>query len=89
VPSAPSRLFQRVQRYCGASQQGAACRQEQRTQAVLQSRGDKEELMPYPAELIKFQNHLKRTGRNLIMLFDGKDASGKGSTIRRVSRPAT
>jgi polyphosphate kinase 2 (PPK2 family) len=45
--------------------------------------------MPYPAELIKFQNHLKRTGRNLIMLFDGKDASGKDGTIRRVSRPAT
>ncbi|MDH3347232.1 MAG: polyphosphate kinase 2 [Desulfobulbaceae bacterium] len=45
-----------------------------------------EELKPYQAELIKLQNHLERTGKKLIILFEGRDASGKGGTIRRVTR---
>lgn len=45
-----------------------------------------EELKPYQAELIKMQIHLERTGKKMIILFDGRDASGKGGTIRRVSR---
>ncbi|MEA3469013.1 MAG: polyphosphate kinase 2 [Thermodesulfobacteriota bacterium] len=32
------------------------------------------------------QAHLERTGKKLIILFDGRDASGKGGTIRRVTR---
>ncbi len=45
-----------------------------------------EQLKPYQAELIRLQAHLERTGRKLIILFDGRDASGKGGTIRRVTR---
>lgn len=45
-----------------------------------------QELVPYQAELIKMQKHLERTGKKLIILFDGRDASGKGGTIRRVTR---
>jgi len=45
-----------------------------------------EELKPYQAELIKMQEHLERTGKKMIILFDGRDASGKGGTIRRVTR---
>ncbi len=45
-----------------------------------------EELKPYQAELIKMQEHLERTGKKMIVLFDGRDASGKGGTIRRVTR---
>ncbi|PCJ49572.1 MAG: polyphosphate kinase 2 [Gammaproteobacteria bacterium] len=45
-----------------------------------------EELKPYQAELIKMQKHLETTGKKMIVLFDGRDASGKGGTIRRVSR---
>jgi polyphosphate kinase 2 len=43
-------------------------------------------LKPYQAELIKLQQHLERTNRKAIILFDGRDASGKGGTIRRVVR---
>jgi polyphosphate kinase 2 len=43
-------------------------------------------LKPYQAELIKAQQHLERTNRKVIILFDGRDASGKGGTIRRVVR---
>lgn len=45
-----------------------------------------EELKPFQAELIKLQNHLERTGKKMIILFDGRDASGKGGTIRRITR---
>ncbi len=45
-----------------------------------------EELKPYQAELIKMQVHLENTGKKMIILFDGRDASGKGGTIRRVTR---
>jgi polyphosphate kinase 2 len=54
--------------------------------AALQSHFESEALKPYQAELIKLQAHLEKTGRKAIILFDGRDASGKGGTIRRVSR---
>lgn len=45
-----------------------------------------EELKPYQAELIKMQRHLEKTGKKMIILCDGRDASGKGGTIRRITR---
>jgi polyphosphate kinase 2 len=45
-----------------------------------------EELKPYQAELIKLQRHLENTGKKMVILFDGRDASGKGGTIRRITR---
>ena len=53
---------------------------------ALQRQEEKEELAPYQAELIKLQEHLERTGKKIIILFDGRDASGKGGTIRRITR---
>ena len=47
-------------------------------QAVLEKFYDSEELKPYQAELIKMQRHLERTGKKMVILFDGRDASGKG-----------
>jgi polyphosphate kinase 2 len=54
--------------------------------SALRSYFDSEALKPYQAELIKVQAHLEATGRKAIILFDGRDASGKGGTIRRVTR---
>ncbi len=54
--------------------------------AALKSYFESEALKPYQAELIKMQAHLERHGRKAIILFDGRDASGKGGTIRRVTR---
>ena len=59
---------------------------EEIVQAVLEKHYDSEELKPYQAELIKMQRHLERTGKKMVILFDGRDASGKGGTIRRVTR---
>nr|MBC8399854.1 polyphosphate kinase 2 [Candidatus Neomarinimicrobiota bacterium] len=44
------------------------------------------ELKPYQAELIKLQRHLEVTQKKMIVIFDGRDASGKGGTIRRITR---
>ena len=43
-------------------------------------------LKPYQAELILMQKYLEQTKRRIIILFEGRDASGKGGTIRRVTR---
>ncbi|MEE9328119.1 MAG: polyphosphate kinase 2 [Cocleimonas sp.] len=43
-------------------------------------------LKPYQAELIGLQKYLEETNKRMIILYEGRDASGKGGTIRRVSR---
>ncbi len=55
------------------------------SKAVLRYQRE-EELKPYQAELIRMQQHLERTKTKMIILFEGRDAAGKGGTIRRVTR---
>ncbi|HHH38800.1 MAG TPA: polyphosphate kinase 2 [Sedimenticola sp.] len=45
-----------------------------------------QELKPYQAELIRLQQYLEKSGTRMIILFEGRDAAGKGGTIRRVTR---
>jgi len=45
-----------------------------------------EELKPFQAELLRVQQHLEEKQRRMIILFEGRDAAGKGGTIRRVTR---
>jgi polyphosphate kinase 2 len=45
-----------------------------------------EELKPFQAELLQVQRYLEAQGRRMIILFEGRDAAGKGGTIRRVTR---
>ena len=45
-----------------------------------------EPLRPFQIELLKLQNHLEAEQRPMLVLFDGRDASGKGGTIRRITR---
>ncbi|MDA3908679.1 MAG: polyphosphate kinase 2 [Sulfurimonas sp.] len=47
---------------------------------------DEQKLKPYQAELIKLQQYLETTEQKMIILFEGRDAAGKGGTIRRVTR---
>jgi polyphosphate kinase 2 len=44
------------------------------------------ELEPYQVELLKLQRHLETHKQRMIVLFEGRDAAGKGGTIRRVTR---
>ncbi len=47
---------------------------------------EEDELKPYQAELLKLQRYLEAKNRRMIVLFEGRDAAGKGGTIRRVTR---
>jgi polyphosphate kinase len=44
------------------------------------------ELRPWQVELLKLQRHLEAHRMRMIVLFEGRDAAGKGGTIRRVTR---
>ena len=47
---------------------------------------DLEALKKYQIELIKLQNYLEKENKRMIILFEGRDASGKGGAIRRITR---
>jgi polyphosphate kinase 2 len=36
-------------------------------------------------ELMKLQNHMKATGMRILAIFEGRDAAGKGGTIKRIT----
>ena len=43
------------------------------------------ELKDLQIELLKMQNHIKDTGKKVLMIFEGRDAAGKGGTIKRIT----
>ena len=44
-----------------------------------------DELKRLQIELLKMQNHIKETGQKVLMIFEGRDAAGKGGTIKRIT----
>ena len=71
-------------RYLEALQEIAALRHERTVRA---RRVDAEKrLRPWQLELLKLQQYLETEQRRMIVLFEGRDAAGKGGTIRRVAR---
>lgn len=45
----------------------------------------RKELAKLQVELLKFQNHVKDKGLKILMIFEGRDAAGKGGTIKRIT----
>ncbi|MEO1937989.1 MAG: polyphosphate kinase 2 [Sulfurimonas sp.] len=43
------------------------------------------ELKRLQIELLKMQNYIKETGQKVLMIFEGRDAAGKGGTIKRIT----
>ena len=43
------------------------------------------ELNKLQVELLKLQNHVKDKGLKILMIFEGRDAAGKGGTIKRIT----
>lgn len=43
------------------------------------------ELHRLQIELLKMQNHIKESGQKVLMIFEGRDAAGKGGTIKRIT----
>jgi len=44
-----------------------------------------DELRKLQIELLKMQNYVKETGQKVLMIFEGRDAAGKGGTIKRIT----
>ena len=44
-----------------------------------------EELHKLQIELLKMQKHVKNAGLRIVLLFEGRDAAGKGGTIKRIT----
>ena len=77
----PEELLERCRHL---EEENARFRNEHR-KAVKKFRQEKM-LQPYQAELIKLQHYLEETKTRMTIVFEGRDAAGKGGTIRRVTR---
>lgn len=42
----------------------------------------RKELIPLQVELLKLQEHVKKTGQPVVVVLEGRDSAGKGSTIK-------
>ena len=47
--------------------------------------GYEEDLHKLQIELLKMQKHVKNVGLRIVALFEGRDAAGKGGTIKRIT----
>jgi polyphosphate kinase 2 len=64
------------------SKQAAA---EDRNPPKLKRRDYEQELLKLQAELCVVQDWVKRTGQRIIIVFEGRDAAGKGGTIKAIT----
>jgi len=64
----------------------AATRERKQVKRLKSKAGKEKQLQPYQVELLKLQRHLEVNNQKMIVLFEGRDAAGKGGTIRRVTR---
>ena len=73
-----------LRRHAAARRELKALRKENRIAA--RSLRAEAELRPWQVELLKLQRHLEVTRMRMIVVVEGRDAAGKGGTIRRVTR---
>jgi len=66
--------------------QGRISDLEREVKKLRKSRSKEAQLRPYQVELLKLQTYLEEENVRMIVLFEGRDAAGKGGTIRRVTR---
>jgi len=53
--------------------------------ARMKAREFERELEPLQVELVKLQDWVKATGAKICIVFEGRDAAGKGGTIKRIT----
>ena len=51
----------------------------------LKNKSYKEELKRLQIELVKLQEWIKHKGLKVVVIFEGRDAAGKGGTIKRIT----
>jgi len=59
---------------------------EKNNASIIKKCNLEQSLKPYQAELIQMQKYLEKSGTKMIILFEGRGASGKGGAIRRITR---
>ena len=52
-------------------------------QSRLRTKEYEEHVIPLQTELLKVQAWVKQSGERIVMIFEGRDAAGKGGTIKR------
>ncbi len=65
-----------------STRSGAA---EHEARKALRRYRREQQLQPFQVELLKLQQHLEDLDRPMLILFEGRDAAGKGGTIRRIT----
>ena len=61
--------------------------EEQPTNKKIKSEVYEKELSRLQVELVKLQYWIKHQGLRMVLIFEGRDAAGKGGTIKRVVEP--
>ena len=51
--------------------------------SALEKYAYEQELLPLQAELVDFQRWVQKANKKIAIIFEGRDASGKGGTIKR------
>ncbi|MEU3460762.1 polyphosphate kinase 2 [Streptomyces sp. NPDC006733] len=64
---------------------GKKARKDDVTASLLPRRSYERELLRLQVELVKLQEWVRAEGARLVVVFEGRDAAGKGSTIKRVT----
>ncbi len=59
---------------------------ERENASLVKSATKDEFLRPFQVELLKLQGYLEKESARMIVIFEGRDAAGKGGTIRRITR---
>ena len=60
-------------------------REEPDTKPKLKRKEYEEQIAQFHTELVKLQFWVKHTGARIIVLFEGRDAAGKGGVIKRIT----
>jgi len=60
---------------------------EKKSSAKLSKKLYEKELARLQVELVKMQYWVKHSGARIVIIFEGRDAAGKGGTIKRITEP--
>jgi polyphosphate kinase 2 len=71
----------------GSGGDGATAPGKASTGAKMSGADYERELARLHVELVKFQEWIKAKGLRVCILFEGRDAAGKGGTIKRITEP--
>jgi polyphosphate kinase len=59
--------------------------EQSNAKSKLKRKEYEEQIAEFHAELVKLQLWVKRTGARIVVLFEGRDAAGKGGVIKRIT----